>query len=494
MITTMKNAITSIILFVLVISSAVGQEKEAMPRVLFSVEKFFHPTEGNYVELYWSFDASSFKHVPVAGGFQCNVEVGYIIKNALVGTKSDKYVLNGPVMEQEGLRQDFLDVQTVLLKPGSYTIEIFIRDKNREMEPITAVQNIDITFKKKEAAMSKPMLLKTVEQADEFDKVTKNGLKIDPWLIASVPEFMDHIYLYSEVYNTDFAVGSQGAYVERHALRNLDVDSVFSAYNFMKRVKADDVNVIVKKVDLKEIPSGNYVYTIELLDREQRVVAFEGVEFYRNSSIPKLTHKVNVVGLASFEALINSETNRDTLVDYFRSLWPLADIKNQQFINRNWKHAEAEVLQQFIISFWRAEKPENPYNEWIRYRQLLKVVDEEFGYAGRPGYETDRGMVYLRYGKPDQMVKREQEPSSYPYIIWQYYSHPIQTNAMYVFWDKSLTLRNYELLHSNVRGEISNPRWQLLLQSRNNPNVDVDQERGVEHWGGRADEYYTNPR
>jgi hypothetical protein len=65
---------------------------------------------------------------------------------------------------------------------------------------------------------------------------------------------------------------------------------------------------------------------------------------------------------------------------------------------------------------------------------------------------------------------------------------------MYVFWDKSLTLRNYELLHSNVRGEISNPRWQLLLQSRNNPNNNIDQSQGIDHWGGRADEYYINPR
>lgn len=491
----MKNVFTLIICIFSLSVGVLGQDKEeTLPRVLFSVEKFFHPTEGNYVELYWSFDASSFKHVAVDGGYRCSVEVGYIIKNNLVGTKSDKYVLNGPLMEQEGLRQDFLDVQTVLLKPGTYTIEIFITDVNREMKPVMASQQFDINFKKREAAMTKPMILKSVAQAEEFDKITKNGLRIDPWLVPTVPEFMEHMYLYSEVYNTDFAVGSQGAYVERHSLRNLDVDSVFSAYNTMKRVSAKEVNVLLKKVDLTKLPTGNYVYTIELIDREQKVVAYEGVEFYRSSSIPRLTHKINVVGLASFESLINSETNRDTLVDYFRSLWPLADIKNQQFINRSWKTAEAEVLQQFIISFWKNEKPEDPYNEWLKYRALLKVVDEEFGYAGRPGYETDRGLVYLRYGKPDQMVKREQEPSSYPYIIWQYYNHPLQPNAMYVFWDKSLTLRNYELLHTNVRGQMNNERWQLMLQSRNNPGGDIDQNTGVEHWGGRAEEYYTNPR
>ena len=86
------------------------------------------------------------------------------------------------------------------------------------------------------------------------------------------------------------------------------------------------------------------------------------------------------------------------------------------------------------------------------------------------------------------------EPSSYPYIIWQYYAHPLQSNAMYVFYDPSLTYRDYIMLHSNVRGEKNNERWRLVLQSRNNANGDVDKNSGVDHWGGQADDYYENPR
>jgi GWxTD domain-containing protein len=201
-----------------------------------------------------------------------------------------------------------------------------------------------------------------------------------------------------------------------------------------------------------------------------------------------------VAYIQDFSLLIESETNRDTIVDYFRCIRPLGDYQHQNFIDNNWKISETDILKNFIISFWLDHATTNPKEEWLAYRNLVHQVNKEFGNSAQKGYDTDRGMVYLRYGPPNQTVIRENEPSSYPYIIWQYYTHPKQSNAMYVFYDPSLTYRDYVLLHCNVRGEKNNPRWKVILQSRNTPNNDTDQEQTGGSWGGRIDDYYENPR
>ncbi len=110
------------------------------------------------------------------------------------------------------------------------------------------------------------------------------------------------------------------------------------------------------------------------------------------------------------------------------------------------------------------------------------------------GYETDRGVTYINYGLPNQITNRENEPSSYPYIIWHYYKHPKRTNAKYVFYNPDLITNDYQLLHSTVPGEINNYRWEYILQQRNTSQQNLDQQTGDDHWGGRASDYFNNPR
>lgn len=474
--------------------SSAAQSEIPSPRVLFAAQNFYHPEHGAYVELYLSFDALSLKYKQLDNYYQARLEVLYVIKKGNRIVKYQKFEVLSPLMEGELNRQDFADVQTMTLKPNDYTLEVTIWDANRDIEPIKATQNLTVSLKENKMAMSDIMFEKTVVETTEEGTFIKNGFLMTPWLVATMPKFMEDIYVYGEVYNSDFELGANGAYIEKHTLRNLDVDSVFEQYSVMNRVKAAKVNVILKHISLKDLPQGAYGYTIELFNRENEMVGSVGKQFYRESEVPSIINARKSEELAGFEAHIRSTTIRDSIVDYFRCIRPLGERADQNFIDQNWANSSTEVLQSYLISFWVKQKPEHTYLEWEKYRQLVSVVNKEFGSAARKGYDTDQGMTYLRYGPPSQITDRANEPSSYPYVIWQYYAHPKQSNAMYVFYDPSLTFRDYQLLHSNVRGEKNNPKWKLVLQSRNNSNGDVDKESGVDHWGGQVDEYYTNPR
>ncbi len=49
-------------------------------------------------------------------------------------------------------------------------------------------------------------------------------------------------------------------------------------------------------------------------------------------------------------------------------------------------------------------------------------------------------------------------PNSYPYEIWEYYHLADgEVDKKFVFYDRELVGNNYELLHSDARGEIQKP-------------------------------------
>src|SRR6185295_16236830 len=73
-----------------------------------------------------------------------------------------------------------------------------------------------------------------------------------------------------------------------------------------------------------------------------------------------------------------------------------------------------EERDSFIDYFWRLrdrdpDTPENEYKE--EYQQRLQYANERFA-SGKPGWMTDRGRMYIRFGKPDEI---ESHPSGGSY-------------------------------------------------------------------------------
>jgi GWxTD domain-containing protein len=73
---------------------------------------------------------------------------------------------------------------------------------------------------------------------------------------------------------------------------------------------------------------------------------------------------------------------------------------------RGWDKLKTnEEREQYIATFWRLRDPdpdtqENEYRE--AYFERFAYVNEHFA-SGIPGYKTDRGKIYLKYGKHDEI-------------------------------------------------------------------------------------------
>ncbi len=114
-----------------------------------------------------------------------------------------------------------------------------------------------------------------------------------------------------------------------------------------------------------------------------------------------------------------------------------------------------EERQQFVEQFWMRRDPtpdteENEYKE-EHYRRIAYANDH---YAsGIPGWKTDRGMIYIKYGAPDEidphpsggsyerpMEEGGGETSTYPFEDWRYrYIDGVGTNVIIEFVDTTMS-------------------------------------------------------
>jgi GWxTD domain-containing protein len=106
--------------------------------------------------------------------------------------------------------------------------------------------------------------------------------------------------------------------------------------------------------------------------------------------------------------------------------------------------------ERFIEIVWRRRDP-NPDTEENEYREAyyerLAYVNEHFA-SGIPGFKTDRGRIYLRFGKPDEIeshpsggsYQRESwegggSTSTYPFERWWYRNLPGRSDMDVEFVD-----------------------------------------------------------
>src|SRR5687768_658085 len=106
----------------------------------------------------------------------------------------------------------------------------------------------------------------------------------------------------------------------------------------------------------------------------------------------------------------NARTVKAELKDAYKR-WLSTDVA--YIITKDEKRAfqalvSDEERENFIENFWRRRDPnpdteENEYRE--QYYERIAYANEHFS-SGIPGWKTDRGRIYIQWGKPDSEIGR----------------------------------------------------------------------------------------
>ena len=182
------------------------------------------------------------------------------------------------------------------------------------------------------------------------------------------------------------------------------------------------------------------------------------------------------------------------LEEHIKSLEPISTPIEINFANNQLKGKDIDLMQQYFYNFWLTRNENDPKKEWETYMKNVNMVNEKYSTTIKKGYITDRGRTFLKHGKPNSISERKNEPSAHPYEIWHYYQTEKFSNIKFVFYDPDGISNDYPMLHSTLPGEINNPQWRISLHNRTNQPRDPAETQNRDHYGGRSDDFFNNPR
>jgi GWxTD domain-containing protein len=471
----------------------VTQAAEVKAYLLYST--FMSPGKGPYIETYLSVIGNSLVFKKNSNGkYQGAVEVTMAFKQGEEIKAVKKYNLLSPeVDDTTKAKSNFIDLQRIPLSNGDYDFVITIADINKEGQPFTSTQKVTMDYASEKAIVSDIQLVESYQKAATPGVLTKSGYDLVPYVANFYPENMKKLGFYAEVYNTQKTLGENERFVINYYIESYETKTKMGSFNNFSKQTANNVNILLAEFPIDQLSTGNYNLVIEVKNKLNEQVAIKKLFFQRTNT----KAQIDISDMASLDVtstFAGKITGKDTLADFIRSLRPISNSLEQSFADNQLKKRSLKEMQQYFLGFWMNRSQVNPEGAWLTYFEEVKKVNKEFSTSNKRGYETDRGRVYLQYGPPNQRVESENEPSAYPYEIWQYYKLADQSNKKFVFYNPDLVTNDYQLLHSDAKGEIYNTRWELKLHERNNAPGNLNTESVPDHFGDKSSDIFKNPR
>jgi len=121
--------------------------------------------------------------------------------------------------------------------------------------------------------------------------------------------------------------------------------------------------------------------------------------------------------------------------------------------------------RQFLIQFWaeRDLDKATPVNETrMAFYDAIEYANSRYGEAGRnarPGWKSDRGRVFVRYGRPSDETQFPAANRAPTFEIWRYTQGRVR---WYIFADQN-NFGNFRLIKTNDLQETSAPNWCEIL-------------------------------
>jgi GWxTD domain-containing protein len=477
--------------FWIVLAATLGSTELQALDAQFRYAVFHQPGKSPYIETYLSVNSRSVHFAQLEPNrLQGAIQITISFERNDTIVLFDKYSLKSPEIDTNTtLDFSFIDLQRFSLPEGTYYMEMTIRDQFDSTNTAKATGTVELKRPKEALFFSDVMLVNGISKADKPGPLTKSGLNLVPRPSFFYNTTHDTLRFYAELYGSQSL--NDSLFVVRALLEYGDNQVVEKCSRFY-RMQPRQVNVVTDAFLIDEVPSGNYTLRLEARDRENKLLASKTMTIQRlNSKIAFDEQKMKAIRTAmSFVDPMTEEQLRSHIM----AMRPIAEIFEREYADNllKQKDVDVELLKKYMLSFWERRNKVKPEEAWGEYYERVKETVALFSSKIMKGYETERGRVYLQYGKPNSRTVVDNEPSAYPYEVWWYFEHKGQRNIRFVFYNPDMITNDYELLHSEALGETFNPQWRLLLFSRTTAFRDIDEQLNRGHFGSYLEENFRN--
>lgn len=445
---------------------------------------YFSPQDGNYIEIQLQFIGNSMSYKNVATGLQAEVGIELKINKGDKTIISNASRLFSPTV-RDSIFDDFYTIKRFTIDTGSYDLTIKLWDLNSNQREVFSSQKVKINNTTSNFTASEIQVCESIKKTKEENVFSKSGVDIIPHIGNYFSSDCNTLPIYFEIYNKT-KDSSKITLIQN--IHDLELGTNLNDYQNSTIINIANVYPVVKKIDISSLPTGKYDLTYTL-QKDNKTIHISHFEFDRTNNQYTPENIENIFIDPAFQQSISS----DSILFLAKSLMPITKNAEQINLIKLIKENDTTKIRKYIQSYWILSSGKlKAYDDWLNYKKQIILVEKLYKTNIMHGFETDRGIVYLKYGSPNSIAVRETSPSEYPYEVWQYDKIKQFSNKRFIFYNTDLVNNNYRLLHSDMIGELKNPRWQSILTKRNSPTLDIDDpnDGNINHYGGESNDVF----
>lgn len=421
----------------------------------------FNSEQGSYIEIYIRVSANSVERKIMEDSLWQSSVLGLVLlKKDDNIINADKFsILSPPAVD----KKDFWSSRRYKVEPGEYKLEYTFSDEYNEENTINEQRIIKVEPKKDIGVSSSGILLLASLAVDDNLPFGKYGYNFEPlayeivtpasenlifnWEIYGLDQFDEDLFMSYTIYN-----GYSGTFGEKLLQKHT-------------KLKKESTEIILEEMPIIDLNSGQYHLTLEVYNKELKQVHYKEKNFamvqpvsdIRNIATYDKEFENSFVGIMTEEEVVYS----------LRALNSQIPGDMVETLNNILATGELNTKKYFLYSYYQQLAPDQPGEAHKAYMKVIKAVDEEFGSHMGHGFETDRGYIFMKYGRPNDIIKVIDEVNAPPYSIWVYLDFPStqQSNVKFLFYNPSLSGDDFILLHSNCTSETQNQQWEQVLYS-----------------------------
>ncbi len=348
----------------------------------------------------------------------------------------------------------YVDTFSFGMSRGVHTVEMAVMpagDGARRMASRAAVEPLPARVRMSDLYLAREVAWDTTRSRDW--PIRKGGLAIAAEAMVDITSDRPLLGYYLELYDTpeNARTGAVDAVIRRaNGGRGL---ATFRLHQFEGMTESRPV---AGTISVAGLPEGEYELEVTLRVEGSPDVTREQLFRVRPSrpSTPAVAQAPPDAVQRYFAGLSDQELARfDPVV-----LWMTSAAERETFTSM-----DATGRRSFLAQFFgNAVVPGGSQADGEPLRVFLTraaEVEREFGprdEGGRPGWRTDRGRLWIRYGTPADRIRRPfPVADTRPYEIWYY---DVGAGYVYLFVDEA-GFQDYRLLYSTDPTEPTVPGW-----------------------------------
>jgi len=424
---------------------------------------FKESDEKALIEIYYSFYQGSLKYINENGSYKANVIIDIRIVNNADNSvlMSQPYSSSSILSDTSGseIKRNLIGQMNFSINPGEYLLEIIGSDQNNNLSSDTQKYTVLIPENLTALKLSDVELSSSITKStDANNSFYKNTLLIIPNPSSLFGNTMKRIYYYFELYN----LSTDSGYILEKNLYDMNKNLVI----------ADSKSISPKNNSIAEygtmgidtLKSGIYFLNIALESKSGESISSKEKKLFVFNVANNISGNSGVESQNFLTSEYSQMKDEEIEREYDVSRYIRTDLEKKNYGNLS----NLDEKRKFMFEFWkkRDSNKETAQNEFkIDYFKKVNEANKLFKESFKEGFTTDRGRIYVTYGKPDDVDNFPFQADKKSYQMWKYNS--VEGGGECVFIELNPSVGSYILVHSTFRNELRNDGWESQLSNQN---------------------------